>query len=311
MVPAALVPTLEADADYAIDYALTNGLPTLGMGPPTTEPAFVAAFVLGAVPDIAARWRPHLSLLGVQIRVTGVFVHGAPKVSFKDAFGNPQSCELADLLLVLDDKTNGQLVDRQAVLVQAKMAPGGTTTLRRSGDLVQYHLMSNWPQFQFNSQSFGPHDRDFSTCRHTGATVDCGRYGLIDDSPATPQWRQHAPAVSFAAPALTLGAFMADMAGPKYPTSGRPALGSADDWSDTVEELMQVTSARTFSLRTALPGRHRSRQDALAMVEFSSNEIRHLVSGSGFRPPQHREETIDDEEGISFVQLTLEREAAG
>jgi len=306
MVPAILVPILAKEADQAIDYALQNG--TTGFpGPPKIEPAFVAAFVLGAVADIAARWRPHLNRLGVRIRITGVYVHGAPMVDFTDSSGNPEQCELADLLLVLDDEKNGTLVDRQAVLVQAKMAPGGTTKLTSSDDLAQCDLLSRWPPFTFSARDYRPHARDFSTCKHSGATIDCGRYGLIDDRPATPQWHQHVPSTSFVVSTYTLGSFMAEMAGPRHPASGCPALGTADDWSDTVEELLQVTRNKTLSLRRALPGRHDRQHDALAMMEVSDKQPPVFMYGSGRQPPWE-EEREPEEGGISTVHVVLERE---
>ncbi len=307
MIPASLVPTLANDADLAIDQVLRNGVPPLGLGPPKSEPAFVAAFVLGAVADIAARWRAHLRPLGMRIRATGVFVHGAPRVSFTDSSGGRKSCELSDLLVVLDDERAGKLIDRQAVLVQAKMAPGGTTTLTRPGDLTQHDLMSGWPPFTFNARSYRPHARDFSTCRHSGATIDCGRYGLIDNKPTTPQWYQHVPSAKFAVSTYTFGKFMGDMTGPRYPTSGRPALGRADDWSDTVEELLQVTRSKTFSLRRALPGRHDRQKDALAMIEVSEQHLPIFTYGSG-PPPPWEDQGEPEDEGISTAHVVIERE---
>ena len=282
-----------------IDQALQNGVPALGMGPPKSEPAFVAAFVLGAVTDIVARWRPHLRPLGVTIRATGVFIHGAPMVSFTDSFGSRKSCELADLLIVLDDERVGTLIDRQAVLIhQAKMVPGGATTLTRPGDLTQYDLMSGRPPFYFNAGSYRSHARDFSTCKHSGVTTDCGRYGLIDEQQATPQWCQHAPSTRFTASTYTLGQFMGDMTGPRYPASGRPALGRADDWSDTVEELLQVTRSKTFSLRRALPGRHDRQRAALAMIEVWDGHPPIFAHGSGPRPPWEELGEPEDEDRV-------------
>lgn len=95
MVPASLVPSLAREAYQAIDLVFQNGVPALSMGPPKSEPAFVAAFVLGAVANIVARWRSHFRPLGLRIRATCVFVRGAPRVSFTGVEAAPSRYQLS------------------------------------------------------------------------------------------------------------------------------------------------------------------------------------------------------------------------
>jgi len=133
-----------------------------------------------------------------------------PKVDFIDAAGSSQRCELADLLVVVDDLTGATPGPRWAVLVQAKMAAAdGGQILTRPGDLVQLELLSTWRKFTL-PPTFSLSSRDFSTCGHAGSALDCGWYGLIDPQPA-PAWRQQPPAASMPAGGMELGSFLAHM----------------------------------------------------------------------------------------------------
>ena len=161
MIPAALNLTnsLAARANCAIDQALLYGAP--GQSKPTGEVGFVAAVVLGAVPRIAKEWKRILMPKGYSVRLTGIFCHQTPRASFTDGNGNGVVCELADLLVVVDDLTSGTPSTRRAVLVQAKMAThGGGKTLSSPRDLVQLALYANWPPFTLPS-AFRPGPRDF------------------------------------------------------------------------------------------------------------------------------------------------------
>lgn len=119
MVPSVLVPLLERAADNTIRPVLSSGAPGM-VATPTTEVGFIAAVVLGGVPAVAAAWGAILNSIGLRLSMVGVFCHQSPMVRFRSG-GTNHRCELADLLVVVDDITGGSIVDRRAVLVQAKM----------------------------------------------------------------------------------------------------------------------------------------------------------------------------------------------
>ena len=72
MIPPPLTAALAIGADAAIAQALTKGATHLGQTTPTGEVGFVAAFVLAAVPAIAAAWRPVLQTHGLAVVEQGL-----------------------------------------------------------------------------------------------------------------------------------------------------------------------------------------------------------------------------------------------
>jgi hypothetical protein len=307
LIPTSLTPSLEAAADAEILQVLTTGATVAGQAKPTGEVGFVAAFVLGAVPEIARAWRPLLAPHGLSVRMTGVFCHQAPQASFTDSAGASQVRELADLLVVADDLTTGALSERRAVLVQAKIAStGGGKHLSGKGDLAQLDLLSHWPPFTLPA-GFAPGPRDFSTCRHQGSLVDAGRYGLIERAVA--DWRQQAPAVSMPAGGDRLGTFIARMVEGRQ-GYGREATGTADDWSRTVDELLKVTGGLSFTYSAGLKGSHPRGNSHLALV-IARDRAEGYVSGhwaSGEPPSGGRAEPSLDpppSEGINLLHIGI------
>ena len=237
MIAPQFMPWLERAADCAVMRALRFGVPT-----GASEPQFVAAVVLNAIPEIAMIWEPILNHAGLSATFSSVFCHQSPIATYQDSACKKHSCELADLLVVVDDRTNGTQVRRRAVLVQAKMAaPQGGKRLS-SSDLTQLNLYSTWPAFRLGS-GFRSCLRHFSNCRHPGNLDDCGRYGLIGRCPRL--WHQQAPARTMPSGGDELGTFLARMVDNRS-GYGREATGRADDWSRTVEELMSITFNKVF-----------------------------------------------------------------
>jgi hypothetical protein len=308
MLPNFLIPNLESAADAAINNVLRTGAVAVNQRVPTGEVGFVAAFVLGAVPDIAKAWRQIIRPHGYSIQMTGVFCHQTPMATFTDTSGIARTCELADLLVVVDDLTSGAATTRWAVLVQAKMVKaGGGQTLTQQGDLTQLDLLSNWPTFTLPS-GFAPGSRDFSTCRHAGSPIECGRYGLIDGQP-NPLWHQRAPASSMPAGGDQLGTFIARMLEGRH-GYGREATGTADDWSRTVDELLKVTAGLAFTYATGLKGSHPRGNSVVALVSapdtpmFVAAQWRSGPPPTGGRP----EERPDGPgEGINLIHIGLTR----
>lgn len=92
------------------------------LNPPRTEVGFAAAVTLDGVHRIAKRWRPLLAAERFSLAMHGVFCHAAPLVEFRHPrTAQPNRCELADFLIVIDVVATGGTT-RRAALIQAKMA---------------------------------------------------------------------------------------------------------------------------------------------------------------------------------------------
>lgn len=311
MIPPYLIPKLGAAADTAVNGSLRMGARHVGQTQPTGEVGFVAAVVLGAVPAIAAAWRPILRPAGYSVSLTGVFCHQTPRVSFRDAVGTLRHCELADLLVVVDDLSSGTPGRRWAALIQAKMArKGGGQSLASQGDLTQLDLLSRWPQFTL-PPGFAPGARDFSTCVHRGGPLDCGRYGLIDGQPA-PAWHLQAPAKSMPAGGDQLGTFLARMIENGQVGYGREATGFSDDWSRTVDELTKVTAGLAFAYAAGLKGRQQRRGNTSVAFVIEGADPRD-TRGIWFNEPPpsdgrpERPEDLPPSEGINLLRIGVGR----
>ncbi|MGP9806266.1 hypothetical protein [Paracoccus sp. NSM] len=303
MVPNHLIASLAAAADTAISNVLMAG--AHGQSKPTGEVGFVAAVVLGGVHDIANAWSPLLRPHGLSVKMSGVLCHQTPRVAFTDIHGNKVSCELADLLVIVEDNTGGRLGRRWAALIQAKMAaPGGGQTLTQPGDLRQLDLMSRWPSFTL-PRNFAPGARNFSTCTYPGKPFDCGRYGLIDGQPS-PDWHQQAPACVMPAGGDRLGSFLARMVETGQVGYGREASGLGDDWSRTVDELMKQTYFQFF---TYAAGFSRRRQRGHSAFALATSDPFFLGFASDQPPPSggRPDEPGDDESptGISLLRIAI------
>jgi hypothetical protein len=306
MVPSHLISSLATAADAAINNALLVGAP--GQSKPTGEVGFVAAVVIRGVSDIANAWAPLLRPHGLSVKMSGVFCHQTPRATFTDNHGKIVSCELADLLVVVEDNTGGRLGRRWASLIQAKMAaPGGGQTLVQPGDLRQLDLMSRWPSFTL-PKNFAPGPRDFATCRYHGKPLDCGRYGLIGGQPS-PNWHQQAPARVMPVGGDRLGSFLARMVETGQVGYGREATGLGDDWSRTVDELMTQTYSQLFTYAAGFRGRRQRGHSTIAMAMSCPYDPFFLWINSGGPPPSGgRPDELDDDErptGISLLRIAI------
>ena len=248
-VCAGTMTALAAAADREVATALRLGAPIM-LRTPRTEPGYVAAVVLGAIPAIAACWRALLGGSGLNVSLRAVFCHGSPMVDFTSN-GSAIRCELADLLVVVDTLSASRHRARKACLVQAKMArAAGRVQLAGQSSVKQLGLYHRWPSFSFTDKdSYGTG----SFLLNPNAAETPSWFGVIDrhlkngaGSPP-PVWTQHPPSPT---PAVTtggrtLGAFVTDAV--FGPGAGRPvAIPAVSDWDRLVELLLQVTYAGLF-----------------------------------------------------------------
>jgi hypothetical protein len=285
-------------ADQAVSDALDGSVTGWKTKAPGSEPDAVAAVVSAGMPLAAIGWSPTLLKHHYHVQIIGIFCHGTPYVKFDDAHGAPQpSCELADLLIVMDEGLAKPALDRRALLVQAKIA--GHPSKRLSGsDLIQLDLYQRHPDFQF---ARGPYPRGTRNIRgKPGAVADGFSYGMIDLLPGIVGWEQMPPAnLLIMGSGQTLGTVMADMAAG---LAGRETIpGGSDDWSDTIEELLSTTFAAVASGSYGSPKRGVT---TLAFLNKSAG-----AAGLGFisQPPDDEErERFEREPGpLSLVYVRL------
>ena len=235
-----------AAANQAIGKVLQHGSAKMH-APPRSEVGFVAAVTLGGIEAIAKAWEPILAVAGLSLDLTGVFCHAAPIVNFTGSKGRAKSCELADLLVVVD-VTSAGVLERRAALIQAKMArAAGRVSLSGMSTVTQLDLYQNWYVFDFKDAAYGMSRVNFIPY---GDAAYSGTFGVIDRHfRNVPIWTQHAarPTPLLTAQHVMLGTFIAEMArgsGAGYGRRATPSLKT--DWSKTIERLLSVTYARAF-----------------------------------------------------------------
>jgi hypothetical protein len=331
MVPKSIVPLLAADAQRITRNYLGSG--AAGQSTPKIEPDFVAALVLGAMGDIAAAWTSHLHPRGLDLKLQAVFCHSHPQVTFPPTGSHAYmtktvggqtvgQCELADLLLVIDDTTGdpgGNIVQsRRAGLVQAKMLKSATAAqlVLVGNDLAQLDLLQQWPDFKFASPGYDPRTRDFRSGYASGVPITGSSYGVIDKYQSPPNWEHDTPTLPVCAGVQSFGEFFAGLADTGGAATGRAALaGGADDWSFTIDELLSVTGVNLLNL-ASITTNPTPKRGVSYMAFYQSITIRNLPClyginvnfglGDGDRPPRDVEPR-DDEGGISAVRVILSR----
>jgi hypothetical protein len=255
------------------DRAINKCLMSVNSGqPPLKEVPAVEALVCRGMRGVAINWRRATQLPLNRLALQTVFTHSTPQVLFTRPCGALGQCELADLLIVVDDPFASTPHDRRrAVLVQAKLdKPSGQLKLNSRNEKVQFELLSTWPAFSFRSTLYRQYSRDLKL----GPSVPdwSGEYGGIDQPP-TPIWTQyHLSSAAFATEppicgAISLGRLLAEM------LTGRHGYGRAadplgrDPWSETINELLHVTFG--LPLRRHNPQSRRGRRHNLAFMNFN------------------------------------------
>src|ERR1700738_5062699 len=191
MLSRATIDAMSVTADASIGAGLLHG--SSGMtAPPRAEVGLVAAVTLGAVDRVATAWRPLLDAAQSTLSLTGVFCHAAPMIKFSRPAPVVQTCELADLLVVVDLFHKGTTA-RTASLIQVKMAAKAQrVTLTGSSSNRQLGLYQSWPPFSFVDSIYGT-DKYVIT---NPAGQQSGSFGVIDRHfkrlpTAPPVWTQH------------------------------------------------------------------------------------------------------------------------
>lgn len=277
---------------------------------PTGEVSAVKSVVLDGFDMIAMSWMPILRSLGYQLNLSAVFTHGRPHV-----VSSAGTCELADLLIVVDDVVASTVRDRRAVLVQAKVLKQGQIKLR-GREKVQFDLMSVWPSFKFKDATYDTRSRDFHDPNAPGAPDNAGEYGGIELGGLQREWTQYLMGSQYGFTAAhPLGDYLVQMLeGRNY--YGREAIPhGSDDWSFTVDELMRVTAANFVTKKSAY---HRGNTHQIRFMGVPTSQLQlltqellapeYVAGGEGLaRPPEADDETWG-EGPLSVVHLELQTE---
>lgn len=247
--------------------------------PKAREEDFVATLVSDGIQLLADRWVPLLRTKGVSLRLSGVFCHGHPQVSF----GAPrEQVELADLLVVHHHLGRKRSWAR-AILIQAKMAADATLVL--SPRDAQLKLFSTWPPFEFVTGGLKPGFRDLKEYGKGS------RYALVLNKQSYPEdilWADQCPwAESKAQVRLTadrsLAKLLGDMLLGKDGRSFQISMPK-DDWSRTIHELLDITGQRTYTRKRLKRENVRRATDSSAArtsLMYTSGSALNMDAGNG------------------------------
>jgi hypothetical protein len=295
-------------AGSLVAAALRNGNPPT-VAAPSNEPTAVAAITWVAVPDIVTQWRPILRPLGFQVALHSVFCHQSPQVSFVDQNGKRQQCELADLLIVVDETASGAIRDRRAVFVQAKKFSASGVISISAASRDQLELYEFWPSFSFVSGPYSPVARDFAASGQPGSSSESGRYSGIDFPPTAPLWEHIVPSTNPAMQrgnGIELAEFMAGMVVGDAAIGREAKASGSDDWSMTVDEILSITAAQSVMLAASLgPGVPHPRGVTSVARRAGYISAARALSGVFGGPPDGDTTLLGrgPERGISFVHV--------
>lgn len=301
-------PSLAGPLGQVGDAAVSATLSGSNGGPaPAGEIAAVAALLQYGIPDIANQWSLLLSPHGYSAFFTGVFCHAAPRVQFIDSNGRSGQCELADLLIVVDDLTGSSSTpaDRRACLIQAKLeAAGGAISTSGTGSTRQLSLYSNWHAFTFVSTMYVQTQLDITTSQTPGNSGDSGRYGGISLSSSL--WNQLLPSSNMNMFSGTnLGSFLAGMTLGQAGCGREVHPGQSDHWSVTIDELLRVTANQTIN-QSSLPWAHgQPKQTTALALKGGFSQVLMVDQPPGGGAPATPERS--PERGVSVLHVALTR----
>lgn len=305
-VPPGTLSAMIKSAQDEITQALAFGSPGM-IAIPRTEPGLVAAVHLGAVPRIASAWKAELAPLGATIKLSGVFCHQSPMVTYIDSKGSVRRCELADLLVVVDSQMPW-FMGRTAVLIQAKMAAAyGTVSPTGVSSLTQLELYQRWPAFDFEQAAYRMTAVDI---KHGTDHALSGTFGVIDRHwrrSGAPRWSQHPASPT---PCKTkgfpeLGKFLARMCVgvPGFGRDANPTAGTA--WSNMIEKLLRENQVKMFQHKATLGGVFANRS-VKAFMQMQSVPPFFSITSGGAAPPDGEFEVLEDgPTGISMLHIEV------
>lgn len=165
-----------------------NGTVTVG------EPMFVAR-LCSALVNMASGWRSQLMTIdpGARLSVTSIFTHQKPYVCFPSGDANPDRCELADLAVVLIDRSNPVQVASRCLFVQAKRVDKRQVTLIDQGDLRQLEFYTKRPMFDVARRNAPkdikfPHPNPDNAMNYGFTPPATAKSGPVDASWANTRW---------------------------------------------------------------------------------------------------------------------------
>jgi hypothetical protein len=273
---------------------------------------------------------------GFSVKAGSVFVHGQPFVkcdNFPDK--TPASVEIGDLLLLRTGISNGRVIDRRALLLQAKKY---TKLPAEPDNKNQYHLYAQWPAFEYVRSTA---DLNNKKRQLQGFDLyDAAKYLLIPKNPSysPPDFCVHDVFTAKPLqPALNhyycfLGEmieFLLGNAGKEY------SIDLPEDdigWSRVIEDLTTVTAERSSKfMGRAVTGKNKAPRGQGQLLhlagEFTTNgtlfkgfsesdisEINNISRGANEggknEPPKVSENWSEGggEGGISIIELVVSEE---
>ncbi|WP_146128415.1 hypothetical protein [Burkholderia gladioli] len=204
-------------------------------GKPPEEPDFIASLVKHGVPLIKTALDAVFASSGIQITTSGVFCHQSPMVKFTAPTPKAR-CELGDILFVHIHQGTSGSVQRNALLLQAKMTdPSAPRLTVPTSEQHQLFLYQHWPTFTYDMKNGGTlHGKSRTVTphnRHAGA-----QYLLVDSDPVF----SHSPTPFMQYP---MAVWMAES-----PLFTIVSLG------ETLLEFLAMSNGRQFGTRTGARG---------------------------------------------------------
>lgn len=192
-----LASVLRRHAYRATETAYTagqNGIANKSIAPSLYE-AFHVAQLCASIHKMAFDWRQELNLAmpNVGLSLSSVFTHQRPYVKWPNRSSTDPRCELADLLLVVIDRTGSHAINH-AVLVQAKLSEFGYEILKDAGEQRQFDLFSQRPVFdlvrkdcpsQVNLKQYSP---DSALMYGLATEYSCNHAGRHRGFPKSETW---------------------------------------------------------------------------------------------------------------------------
>ncbi|WP_426344378.1 hypothetical protein ACN9MU_07575 [Pseudoduganella sp. R-32] len=221
----------DAISSSAMQDAYSRASPS---GKPPEEPDFVASLVKHGVVRIKKVLDILFNGTGIHVATTGVFCHQSPMVKFRHG-GNDFRCELGDILFVHIHKDKAGFIQRNALLLQAKMTePSASKKAVPAAEQHQLSLYQSWPNFTYDMKGGPLHGKSRTISpqtRHAGA-----QYLLIDSGP------------QFAGTTIAIGEY------PMAVWMAETPLYTSRTFGNSLFDFLTMTSGRQFSERAVARG---------------------------------------------------------